>query len=191
MVHAVKKHHDVPTTADGFVIRAVGRATQGNLTCALADLNQANQTRPEDFATLQIRGIINAQVEEDQQAVQDLEGRADGADILVIRHMCHMKLGNIEQSLADVVQLDTIWPGFADMLCQKLEQFLGSAGEELGNVRKEATVEYDKRLSYINYVRALLSAVKAREQSAFKVSRLHQRSQVVIMVSIYAYLIQM
>ena len=131
MVHAVPKHHDVPTTADGFIIRAVGRATQGNLMGALADLNQANQIRPEDFATLQMRGIINAQVEEYQQAVQDLEGRADGSDILLIRHMCHLKLGHIEQSLADVVQLDTIWPGFADLVCQTIEQFLGSAGEDL------------------------------------------------------------
>ena len=191
MVHAVPQRHDVPTTADGFIIRAVDRATQGNLTGALADLNQANQIRPEDFATLQIRGVINAQVEENQQAVQDLEGRADGSDILLIRHMCHLKLGNIEQSLADVVQLDTAWPGFAVLLYQKLEHFLRRAVAELGNVRKEATVEYDKRLSYVSYVRALMSAIKAREQSASKVSRLHSALSSSINGRIDTYRIQM
>ena len=82
----------------------MAEAIEGNLEGALADLNLADQMRPGDFATLQARGIVYANMEEDQQAVQDLSSQADAADILTIRFKCQLRLGHIDQALADMVK---------------------------------------------------------------------------------------
>lgn len=120
---------------------------------------------PYDYTTLQMRGIINAGLRDDKQAVQDLEGRADAPDILHIRLMFHVRLGHVDQALADVVKSDTMQPGLAHQHCETLEQLVGNAKEK--NTTEEDVPGYSKRVSS---GRALIAALKARKQGSSKVS---------------------
>ena len=117
---------DAATTADDFIILAAAEAEQGNLGIALAYLNLADKMRPGDCAALQMRGIVYAEMEENQQAVQDLNGRADSIEILHMRYMRCMKLGHVDQALVNIIQIDTMQKSLAEQCSQSLGAFLAS-----------------------------------------------------------------
>ena len=142
----------------------MAEAIEGNLEAALADLNLADQMRPGDFATLQARGIVYARMEKDQQALQDLSSHADAADILGIRLMCHLRLGHINQAVADMVKIETMQPGFAEQMFQHPELNFASSGSDWGCAKQ--TAQQTERLGY---VQALILAFRERQQSSSKV----------------------
>ena len=78
--------------------------TQRKYSAALDKLEQANALMPDHYTMLHLRGMCKAELEQYQDAISDLTGRAHYCNALFSRGMCHMNLGNHEKAFDDMLR---------------------------------------------------------------------------------------
>lgn len=124
---------DLANTADDdLIIQAAAKAPYSP-DSALQDLNAADKLQPGDYATLQMRGLVRADLNDIEGALQDLEGRADTWYSLLRRASCHIMLGHIDKARADVLKAAGLQPGGIRLFCDEFDEhvkvLIGTAEE--------------------------------------------------------------
>ena len=82
--------------------------TQRQYLAALIQLEKANALVPDHYSVLHLRGMCKAELEQYEDAISDLTGRAHYCNALVSRGMCHMNLGNHEKAFDDILRADVL-----------------------------------------------------------------------------------
>ena len=93
---------------------------------ALADLVLAYQLQPNDLPTLQLRALVRLDLQDTRGFLDDLNGRADTAYLLMARGQVSGRLGDNEQAVKDLVAADQKQPGIAAVVCEELEDDLNA-----------------------------------------------------------------
>ena len=63
---------------------------------------------PHHYTVLHLRGMCKAELQEYEDAIADLTGRAHYCNALFSRGMCHMNLGNHEKAFDDILRADVL-----------------------------------------------------------------------------------
>ena len=82
--------------------------TLENYSAALTELEQANALVPNHYAVLHLRNMCKAALEQYEDAISDLTGRAHYCNALFSRGMCHLSLGNHEKGFDDILRADIL-----------------------------------------------------------------------------------
>ena len=90
----------------------------------MADLDQADQLQPNDLPTLQLHALVRLRLGDVSGGLDDLHGRADTVDLLMIRAYISSNIGDDEQALKDLVAADQIDADAADEVCDRIEDKL-------------------------------------------------------------------
>ncbi len=91
--------------------------TQEKYSAALDELEQANALVPDHYTVLHLRGMCKAELEQYEDAISDLIGRAHNCDALYSRGMCHLNLGNHEKAFDDILRADILDSKVRDTWC--------------------------------------------------------------------------
>ncbi len=92
----------------------------------MADLVQADQLQPNDLPTLQLCALVRLALCDTRGFLDDLNGRADTAYLLMTRGQVSGRLGDNEQAVKDLVAADQKQPGIAAVVCEELEDDLNA-----------------------------------------------------------------
>jgi len=144
------------TAADDLIIQAAAKAPYSPRS-ALIDLNAADKLQPGDYATLQMRGLVKADLNDKKGAVQDLEGRADTWYSLLRRASCHLMLGHIDKASADVLEAESLQPGGIRLFCDEFDEHVKLL---IGTTEEPATLTEQLRQP-----RELVASLRGRHTS--------------------------
>ena len=142
------------TAADDLIIQAAAKAPYSPIS-ALTDLHAADKLRPGDYATLQMRDLVRADLNDKEGALQDLDGRADTWYSLSRRASCHIMLGHIDKASADVLEAESLQPGVTRLFCDEFDQHV-----KIGMAEEPATLTEQLRQP-----RELVASLRDRQTS--------------------------
>ncbi len=91
--------------------------TQRKYSAALDELEQANALVPDHYTVLHLRGMGKAELNQYEDAIADLTGRAHYSNALYSRGMCHLNLGNHEKAFDDILRADILDSKIGERLC--------------------------------------------------------------------------
>ena len=90
---------------------------QRKYSAALDELEQANALVPGHHTVLHLRGMCKAELNQYEDAIADLTGRAHYSNALYSRGMCHLNLGNHEKAFDDILRADILDSKIGETLC--------------------------------------------------------------------------
>lgn len=132
--------------------------TQRKYPAALDELEQANALMPDHYTVLHLWGMCKAELNQYEDAIADLTGRAHYCNALFSRGMCHLNLGNHKQAFDDIVRADILDSKVGDTFCASMQLF---AAIDPGNPQVQKTAQIhaalEKRKKSCLKVRLVLS----------------------------------
>ncbi len=135
--------------------------TQREYLAALDELEQANALGPDHYTVLHLRGMCKAELEQYEDAIADLTGRAHHSNALYSRGMCHLNLGNHEKAFDDILRADTLDSKVGETLCNAMKCI---AAIDPSNLQVQKTAE-------------IRAALEKRKMSCLKVRLLYVLSR--------------
>ncbi|DBA71283.1 TPA: hypothetical protein ACH3X2_011101 [Trebouxia sp. C0005] len=112
--------------------------TQRKYPAALDELEQANALMPDHYTVLHLWGMCKAELNQYEDAIADLTGRAHYCNALFSRGMCHLNLGNHKQAFDDIVRADILDSKVGDTFCASMQLF---AAIDPGNPQVQKTAQ--------------------------------------------------
>jgi len=109
-------------TANDLISQAVAKLQTKDYPGALADLNHADNVRPGDYATLQLRGMLKMDIGDAEGALADLNGNADTPDASYRRGVAQFVHGHMRDAFADIASANSLAPGSTSKFCQAVEE---------------------------------------------------------------------
>ncbi len=131
--------------------------TQRKFSAALDELEQANALVPDHYTVLHLRGMCKAELQQYEDAISDLTGRAHYCNALYWRGVCHLNLGNHKKGFDDILRADVLDNKVAEALCGGME-FVAAMDPGHPQVQKTAQIRaaLEKRKTSCLTVRLLL-----------------------------------
>ncbi len=127
--------------------------TQKQYLAALDELEQANALVPDHYTVLHLCGMCKAELDQYEDAIADLTGRAHCTYALYLRGMCLLNLGNHKKAFDDILRADILDSRIGESLCGSI-QFV--AATDSGN-------------PYVQKIAQICAALKKRKMIRLKV----------------------
>ncbi len=141
--------------------------TKREYSVALDELEQANALLPDHYTVLHLRGMCKAELNQYEDAIADLTGRAHYCNALYSRGMCHLNLGNHEKAFDDILRADILDSKVGATLCNAMN-FIATIDPSNPQLQKTAQIRaaLEKRKMSCLKVRLVLYVLPRRPVSS-------------------------
>ncbi len=130
--------------------------TQRDYVAALIQLEQAIALVPDHYAALHFRGMCKAELQQYEDAISDLTGRAHYCNALVSRGMCHLNLSNHKKAFDDILRADVLDSRSGDSFLRSMK-FAAAIDPGSPRIQKNAELCAALKRRRMNSLKVMLS----------------------------------